>query len=51
MAPDELKKMKEELKDFLDKGFIRPSISPWGDQVLFPEKERWFSQKIESVLH
>ncbi|KAH0644931.1 hypothetical protein KY284_032815 [Solanum tuberosum] len=29
MAPDELKELKEQLKDLLDKGFIRPSISPW----------------------
>ena len=30
MAPAELKELKEQLKDLLDKGFIRPSISPWG---------------------
>jgi len=27
--------IKEQLKDLLDKGFIRPSISPWGAPVLF----------------
>ncbi|WMV08441.1 hypothetical protein MTR67_001826 [Solanum verrucosum] len=31
MAPAELK----ELKDLLDKGLIRPSISPWGAPILF----------------
>ncbi|KAF3617611.1 hypothetical protein FXO37_34562 [Capsicum annuum] len=31
----ELKKLKEQLKDLLDKGFIRPSASPWGALVLF----------------
>ena len=35
MAPAELKELKEKLKDLLDKGFIRHSISPWGAQVLF----------------
>ncbi|KAH0679995.1 hypothetical protein KY290_022105 [Solanum tuberosum] len=33
MAPTELKELKElkeQLKDLLDKGFIRPSFSPWG---------------------
>ncbi|WMV09318.1 hypothetical protein MTR67_002703 [Solanum verrucosum] len=30
MAPIELKELKEQLKDLLDKGFIYPSISPWG---------------------
>ena len=29
MAPPELKELKEQLQDFLDKGFIRPSVSPW----------------------
>jgi len=28
MAPVELKELKEQLKDLLDKGFIQPSISP-----------------------
>ncbi|XP_049406260.1 uncharacterized protein LOC125869904 [Solanum stenotomum] len=30
LAPTELKELKEQLKDLLDKGFISPSISPWG---------------------
>ena len=39
MAPTELKELKAQLKDFLDKGFIRPSISPWGATVLFVKKK------------
>src|SRR5688572_26991763 len=39
MAPVELKELKEQLKDLLDKGFIRPSISPWGAPVLFVRKK------------
>ncbi|WVZ81083.1 hypothetical protein U9M48_028505 [Paspalum notatum var. saurae] len=35
MAPDELKELKEQL----DKGFIRPSSSPWGCLALFVEKK------------
>ena len=31
--------MKEQFKDLLDKGFIRPSISPWGVPVLFVKKK------------
>ncbi|XP_070049537.1 uncharacterized protein [Nicotiana tomentosiformis] len=30
MAPAELNELREQLKDLLDKGFIRPSVSPWG---------------------
>ena len=35
MAPAELRELKEQLKDLLEKGFIRPSVSPWGAPVLF----------------
>ncbi|XP_041017896.1 uncharacterized protein LOC121260113 [Juglans microcarpa x Juglans regia] len=33
MAPSELAKLKKQLQDLLDKGFIRPSVSPWGAPV------------------
>ena len=39
MAPAKLKELKEQLKDLLDKDFIRPSISPWGAPVLFVRKK------------
>ena len=39
MAPAELKELKEQLKNPLDKGFIRPSISPSGAPVLFVRKK------------
>ena len=34
MALAELKELKFQLKDLLDKRFIQPSISPWGTPVL-----------------
>ena len=34
MAPAELKELKEQLKDLLDKGFIRPSKSKWGAWIV-----------------
>ena len=39
MAPTELKELKTQLQELLDKGFIRPSVSPWGAQVLFDKKK------------
>ncbi|WMV38342.1 hypothetical protein MTR67_031727 [Solanum verrucosum] len=39
MAPTEIKELKEQLNDLLDKGFIRLSISPWGAPVLFVKKK------------
>ena len=35
MAPTELKELKSQLQELLDKGFIRPSVSPWGAPILF----------------
>ncbi|KAF3622302.1 Potassium transporter 7 [Capsicum annuum] len=34
MAIAELRELKEQLKDLLDKGFIHPSVSPWGASTL-----------------
>ena len=39
MAPTELRELKVQLQDLLDKGFIRPSTSPWGAPVLFVKKK------------
>ncbi|KAH0654435.1 hypothetical protein KY290_032963 [Solanum tuberosum] len=39
MTRAELKELKEQLKDLLDKGFIRPSVSPWGTPILFVRKK------------
>ena len=39
MAPVELQKIRVKLQELLDKGFIRPSTSPWGALVLFAKKK------------
>ena len=39
MAPAELRELKAQLQELLSKGFIRPSISPWGAPVLFVKKK------------
>ena len=39
MAPTELKELKTQLHELLDKGFIRPSVSPWGAPILFVKKK------------
>ena len=38
-APVELRELKAQLEELLSKGFIRPSISPWGAPVLFVKKK------------
>jgi hypothetical protein len=39
MPPNELAELKTQLQDLLDKGFIRPSASPWGCPALFVKKK------------
>nr|GFB98706.1 putative reverse transcriptase domain-containing protein [Tanacetum cinerariifolium] len=39
MAPVELKELKDQLQELLERGFIRPSVSPWGAPVLFVKKK------------
>nr|GEW76000.1 putative reverse transcriptase domain-containing protein [Tanacetum cinerariifolium] len=39
LAPSEMKKLSDHLKDLSKKGFIRPSSLPWGAPVLFVKKK------------
>ncbi|KAI3802553.1 hypothetical protein L1987_30689 [Smallanthus sonchifolius] len=39
LAPSEMQELSSQLQELLDKGFIRPSFSPWGAPVLFVKKK------------
>ena len=39
MTPAELKELKLQLQELLEKGYIQPSVSPWGAPVLFVKKK------------
>jgi hypothetical protein len=39
MPPNELAELKTQLQDLLEKGFIRPSSSPWGCLAIFVNKK------------
>ncbi|KAJ0858722.1 putative nucleotidyltransferase, Ribonuclease H [Helianthus annuus] len=39
LAPSEMQELSTQLQELLDKGFIRPSFSPWGAPVLFVKKK------------
>ncbi|GKB48463.1 putative reverse transcriptase domain-containing protein [Tanacetum coccineum] len=39
LAPSEMQELSEKLQELQDKGFIRPSHSPWGAPVLFVKKK------------
>jgi hypothetical protein len=40
MPPNELAELKIQLQDLLEKGFIRPSSSPWGCPAIFVKKDQ-----------
>jgi hypothetical protein len=39
MSTPELQELKMQLKELLDLGLIRPSVSPWGAPVIFIRKK------------
>jgi hypothetical protein len=39
MSSDQLLELKKQIKELLEKGFIRPSSLPWGAPVIFVEKK------------
>ncbi|GKD71016.1 putative reverse transcriptase domain-containing protein [Tanacetum coccineum] len=39
LSPSKMKELSEQLQELSDKGFIRPSSSPWGALVLFVKKK------------
>jgi hypothetical protein len=39
MSTLELKELKMQLEELLNKGYICPSVSPWGKPVLFVKKK------------
>ena len=39
MAPAKLSELRKQIEELMGKGFIRPSVSPWGAPVLFAKKQ------------
>ncbi|GKA01264.1 putative reverse transcriptase domain-containing protein, partial [Tanacetum coccineum] len=50
LAPSEMKELSNQLKEISDKGFIRPSSSPWKASVLFFEYMKRIFQRRHSEL-
>ncbi|GKB17382.1 reverse transcriptase domain-containing protein [Tanacetum coccineum] len=42
LAPSEMQELSNQLQELTDRGFIRPSTSPWGAPVLFVKKKDGF---------
>nr|GEW98420.1 putative reverse transcriptase domain-containing protein [Tanacetum cinerariifolium] len=48
LAPSEMQELSYQLQELANRGFIRPSTSPWGDPVLFvKKKDRSFRMCID----
>ncbi|KAK4406476.1 Transposon Ty3-I Gag-Pol polyprotein [Sesamum angolense] len=45
MTPMELQELKKQLEELLEKGVVRPSISPWGAPVLFVKNKDDLKEK------
>ncbi|GKE30260.1 hypothetical protein Tco_1445644, partial [Tanacetum coccineum] len=39
LAPSEMQEQSDQLQELADRGFIRPSTSPWGAPILFVKKK------------
>nr|GEV97345.1 putative reverse transcriptase domain-containing protein [Tanacetum cinerariifolium] len=51
LAPSEMKELLDQLQEPSDKGFIRPSSSPWGALVLFVKKKDGSFRILRSGYH
>nr|GEV53874.1 putative reverse transcriptase domain-containing protein [Tanacetum cinerariifolium] len=48
LAPSEMQDLSNQLQELADRGFIRPSASPWGAPVLFvKKKDKFFRMCID----
>jgi hypothetical protein len=50
MATQQLAKLKEHIKELLEKGYICPSSSPWGAPMIFVLKKDGTQRLCVNVL-
>ncbi|GJV55875.1 putative reverse transcriptase domain-containing protein [Tanacetum coccineum] len=50
LAPSKMKELSDQLKELFNKGFIRPSSSPWGAPVLFVKKKDGSFRMIDDLF-
>nr|GEZ51051.1 reverse transcriptase domain-containing protein [Tanacetum cinerariifolium] len=51
LAPSEMNELSKQLQELSEKGFIRPSSSPWGAPVLFVKKKDGTFQSVQFLGH
>ncbi|GJS79366.1 hypothetical protein Tco_0729247 [Tanacetum coccineum] len=50
LAPSEMQELSIQIQELADRGFIRPSTSPWGAPVLFVKKNNGSFRMFEYLL-
>ena len=50
MSPMKLKEFKIQLQELLDKGFIRPSVSPCSTPILFVKKKKMTPYRCKLII-
>ncbi|XP_073119841.1 uncharacterized protein [Henckelia pumila] len=51
LAPTEMKDLRDQIQELLEKSFIRPSVTPWGAPVLFVKKKDSIMRSLEEHRH
>ena len=51
MGVNELEELKKQIKELQEKGFIRPSLSPWGSPVIFVDKKDGTQECVLIIGH
>jgi hypothetical protein len=51
MSVPELTELKIQLQELLDKGYIRPSVSPWGAPIIFVKKKDKLSGCVLTIVN
>jgi hypothetical protein len=44
LSTKQLAELKDQIKELLEKGYIRPSSPPWGAPMIFCSEEGWYSR-------
>jgi hypothetical protein len=51
LSPAEMDELKKQLSLLLEKGLIRPSVSPWGASVIFAPKRMEACECVWTTVH
>ncbi|GKB39929.1 reverse transcriptase domain-containing protein, partial [Tanacetum coccineum] len=50
LAPSKMKELSNQLKELSDKGFIRPSSSPWENILIYSKNNKEHEEQLKAIL-